>query len=72
MTDVQQFLERPVVRDFLRFAMVGAGAVVTHNVDNFQLVFGNPARVHGWVTASGERVGSQAEAERRSREEGAL
>lgn len=30
MTDVRQFLDRPVVRDFLRFATVGALATVVH------------------------------------------
>lgn len=30
MTTVQHFLERPVVRDFLRFAMVGALATAVH------------------------------------------
>lgn len=44
-----------------RFAMVGAGSVVTRHVEDHQLVFGNPARVHGWVTASGERVASRSE-----------
>jgi UDP-2-acetamido-3-amino-2,3-dideoxy-glucuronate N-acetyltransferase len=44
--------------------MVGAGSVVTRDVEDYQLVFGNPARVHGWVTAAGERVSSRSEVER--------
>lgn len=37
-----------------RYAMVGAGSVVTSSVDNFALVYGNPARKKGYVTKDGE------------------
>ena len=40
-----------------RYAMVGAGAVVTRNVADHALVVGNPARRIGWVSAAGERLG---------------
>jgi acetyltransferase-like isoleucine patch superfamily enzyme len=36
-----------------RFAMIGLGAVVTRDVADFALVYGNPARQHGWVGRSG-------------------
>jgi len=40
------------------YAMVGAGAVVTHDVLAYALVVGNPARRIGWVSRTGERLGS--------------
>lgn len=36
-----------------RFAMIGAGSVVSHDVPDFALVYGNPAKVHGKVGESG-------------------
>ena len=39
------------------YAMVGAGAVVTHDVGDFALVVGAPALRIGWVSRSGDRLG---------------
>jgi UDP-2-acetamido-3-amino-2,3-dideoxy-glucuronate N-acetyltransferase len=39
-----------------RYAMIGAGSVVTKDVLDFALVVGNPARQIGWVSRSGERL----------------
>ena len=39
-----------------RFAMIGAGSVVTHDVPDYALVVGNPARQLGWVSECGHTL----------------
>jgi UDP-2-acetamido-3-amino-2,3-dideoxy-glucuronate N-acetyltransferase len=38
------------------WAMVGSGSVVTRDIPAYALVYGNPARIRGWVTPSGEKA----------------
>ena len=42
--------------DIGRFALVGAGAVVTKDIPDFALVVGNPSRIIGWVSEAGTRL----------------
>lgn len=39
-----------------RHAFIGAGSVVTKDVPDFALVYGNPAKVRGWMCECGEKL----------------
>lgn len=39
-----------------QYALVGAGAVVTKNIQPFALVYGNPARQYGWVSKNAYKL----------------
>lgn len=39
-----------------RYAFIGAGAVVTHDVADYAMVVGNPGRIVGWVCQCGIKL----------------
>jgi acetyltransferase-like isoleucine patch superfamily enzyme len=41
------------------WAMIGCGSVVTTNIPDFGLAWGNPARLHGFVCPCGERLAAK-------------
>lgn len=42
--------------DIGRYALVGAGSVVTRDVPDYAMVYGVPAKVHGYVCQCGEQI----------------
>ena len=42
-----------------QFALIGAGSVVTKNVPDYGLVYGNPAKLHGYIDKTGKKVKSK-------------
>jgi UDP-2-acetamido-3-amino-2,3-dideoxy-glucuronate N-acetyltransferase len=42
--------------DIGRFAFIGAGAVVTKTVSDYELVIGNPAKHAGWMSEFGHKL----------------
>ena len=44
-----------------RYAFIGAGAVITHDILDYELVTGNPARHAGWMSENGQQLKFDAE-----------
>ena len=43
-----------------RYAFIGAGSVVTKDVKDHELVYGNPAKHHGWIDKRGIKKGTDS------------
>lgn len=52
-----------------QWAMIGSGSVVTRDVADYALALGNPARIVGYVSATGVRCDTAQEAERLTQQE---
>lgn len=44
-----------------RYALIGAGSVVTKDVKDYELVYGNPASHRGWVSKHGHKLAFDAQ-----------
>jgi UDP-2-acetamido-3-amino-2,3-dideoxy-glucuronate N-acetyltransferase len=58
--------------DIGKFAFIGAGSVVTKDVQDYALVVGNPARQIGWMSEFGHRLAFNAEGRASCPESGEL
>jgi len=39
-----------------KYSFIGAGAVITHNVPDYAMVYGNPGRMRGWMCQCGTQL----------------